>query len=350
MSRPELQIFKETLVVQALLVDRFVKNAEGGFIPGLVDTVKNYASNHIDPDNKVGSVLSLLVPGVLTVMGSPWLAMLYELADSVFHINLAGVFSSIKSGIGRLISGGKQTDSASVGGVLDSIFGGLEGATKTSSMTLREAQLFKMAMDTFVQAHPDFATSKPRIQVKLAAGFFGLVKYKAIRALYSVVKWIVLVILASAGFMVAGDAIHSVVGNVTGPAATKPTDPNAPAAAGTPTPTQSVELQVNPSYSEENYNSSMSSWTIPGSASNIGQLILSWVSDIYPQLAGYNVLVSSISGYNRIVREIQQANSGNTLGFISIPKQYKSRKQVVDTFIPEIQNKLNQMAASAAKQ
>lgn len=352
--RSELQIFEETLVIEALLSDRFVKVADGGIISGLVDTIKGYTENHIDENNKAASVMNLLVPGVLTMLGSPWLAMLYELADSVFHINLSGIFSSIATGIGSLISGGKQTNSSSVGSVIMSAFSSLMESgdqNKTSGMTLREAQLFKVALDNFVQSHPDFATSKPRMQIKLAVGFFGLVKSKAIRALFSAIKWIVLVILASAGFMVAGDTIHGLVGS-TKPSVSKPGAEVVPTVPGTvlTEPGPSVELQVNPNYSEENNNSSMSSWTIPGSVSSIGQMILSWTGEIYPQLAGYNVLVSSTSGYNKIVREIQQANSANKLGFISIPKQYKSRKQIVDTFVPEIQNKLNQMAASAPKQ
>ena len=46
---------------------------------------------------------------------------------------------------------------------------------------------------------------------------------------------------------------------------------------------------------------------------------------------------------------IKNHNEGNDLGFVSIPKEYKSRKQIVDTFVTEIQSKLNEMVAKDTK-
>lgn len=356
MLKPELQVFSDTLVIEALLHDKFIKQAEDGFVSGLVSGIKSYVGSHIDENNKVGSILELLVPGVLATF-SPWLAIIYTVADSLFGINLSSIFSSIKSGISSLISGGKQTDSGSVLNVVTGAFGSLMsliGLESKSSLTIAEAQLFKVALENFVSHHPDFATVKPRIQIKHAASLFGIVKGKAVKVLYNVIKWIVTVLLASAGFMVAGDAIHGLVGAVMpGKSETKPdgtpTESKPGTSPTTSTESESITLQVSPSYSSENFNNGISSWTIPGNTNGVDPTFVSWAVEIYPQLKGYENLIRSTNSFRQLVSNVKAYNDGNNLGFIGIPEQYKSRKQLVDTFVSEIQQKLTEMAAKANK-
>ena len=279
---PELQIFADTLIIEELFKDKFIKQAEGGFVPGLINSVENYVSGHIDPNNKTESVINLLAPGILFASGMPWwLIGVYEIADKLFEINFGTIFSSIKSGISSLISGGKQTDSGSVGSViktaLSPFWSDSSEANDKHAVTMRDAQLFKIALSSFVSKYPDFYNHKTAGSQSYAQ-LLGLTKNKTGNVLFAALTWIVVALLATAGFMVAGDVIHNLLGNKT----KTPTPSTTPSAIDS-----SFALNVNPEYSSENFNNGLSSWTLPGNVNSLDSTFVSWAVEIYPQLKGY---------------------------------------------------------------
>ena len=93
----------------------------------------------------------------------------------------------------------------------------------------------------------------------------------------------------------------------------------------------------------------MSSWLIPGNINSISEILASWVKEIYPQLKPYDNLIKSTPAFQEIIAEIKTENTGNKLGFISIPEKYHSRKEIIDTFVNEIQQKLVELDTAHKK-
>lgn len=366
--RSELQFFADTLIIETLLSDpRINKKAQASFVPSLVNKVKDYASSHIDSNNKVSSVLAILTPGILTVLGFPVLGFLVKLSEMVFHIDLSSIFSSIGTSVAELINDNKQTDSNSVINAVQSAIESNAGSEPTeeeankffnikSSFTLREAQLFKIALADFAAKNSYFDFDNPKFNMKFAAGVmgsllsaFGLSKFKLLKILASVISWIVRVVLWSAGFMVAGDAVHHMMGT-SNSVSTKENIIHPVSTVSVPANHESITLKVNPNYSSESFNNALSTWMLPGNVSSIMETIISWATEIYPELKGFENLLKSTSGFHNLNKIIQEYNEGSNLGFVVMPKQFTSRKQVVDTFVSEIQNDVQNKLSNVATQ
>ena len=82
----EISFYVDTMIVETLLTDsHLVKSAQaGGFISGLIGKVKDYFGAHFNSENKAGSVINMLAPGVISIglgaMGLPWLGAMLAFA------------------------------------------------------------------------------------------------------------------------------------------------------------------------------------------------------------------------------------------------------------------------------
>ena len=65
-------------------------------------------------------------------------------------------------------------------------------------------------------------------------------------------------------------------------------------------------------------------------------MLLAWAVDVYPQLHGYESQMANLSSFDKVAEDISRYGGSNNL---TMPKEYKSRKQVVDLFAHDI--KLN---------
>src|SRR5882724_5607663 len=92
----EIDFYVDTLIVSSILNNNNLhKYADAGMITSLIDKVKGYVSNHIDPTDKAGSLINILGPGAISAtfsaMGLSWLGMLIGLAMRVFNIDVKGI-------------------------------------------------------------------------------------------------------------------------------------------------------------------------------------------------------------------------------------------------------------------
>ena len=369
MANPDLQALVDTLVIETLLADpAMVKVAEeGGLASTIAGAVTGYVGSKIDSDNKVASVLAILTPGILSSLGLPVLGFLVWLAKVVFRIDLAGIFSSIGSEIGSLLSGAGKTTSAAVEGIVaKAVMGGAGGEpteadlvrvqglsepnggdANKAAFTLAEAKLFSYALNDFVKKNPNLDIANMPMTATAAGGLFGSKlagfitgKHKFLKLFIFVLGWIVKVVVASAGFMIAEDAINGVLGRKStvdkGEAGTAPAGKEDVSTVGLDSSSTQTKYKVSPSYPQEMLNNKYNRWIVQAPSANIGVSVTQWATDVYPALKGHEAEIEATRGYKEVVQRIKNFNKGVASGLTFIPRNFTSRKELVDTFIDEV--------------
>lgn len=344
-----LEFYQDTLVIQAAFGDALLmKQAEEGVTDSIISAVKGYIGNHMKPDDSVGSVINILAPGFVTVMlrslGLGWLSFVAGLAMEIFHVDVASIIQSALSSILPTLKSGAKVTAEEVKGAVEKAFGPEENKEPTKeevqqfeqkgvqAFTVREALLYKFAMTEAV------------IEYKLTknAGIFDLFgsgRKGTVSLLSKAVKWIFMIVLASAGLMVAGDVVNKIVGrpnafdgNVTQP---QPAQQQAPVTSVS----KQTKFKVSPSYDNKVLNSGSSTWveSVPANNANIIGMVLDWMNEVYDGTEQYENAASSSPGFRNVVQEIADYNSGNTHGKITyIPRMFPTKKHAVDVFIDDV--------------
>lgn len=347
----EISMYVDTMIVDAILSDdAFVKTAQGGsIITSLIDKVKQYFNNHIDPNDKAGSLINLLAPGViaaaLKTMGFGWFGTLAGIAMSIFHIDVNAALHSIWNKLKSPISSNKQLTSSQVDEMVnDSI---KEHSPETSeneikfasvSQQLREASLFKLAMVEYEKTGT----------IKEAQSLFGKSRYKTQSLLSKILGWIFKIAISSAGFMVAGDVVNKFLGrpnaldgtiqNGKPVAVTNKSAPTIPIHVATQT-----KFKLNPSYHIESNNSGASNWVenVHNDPDSIESMLIAFTKQVYQGLNGLEALIKSSPSFQFMKNKIAFYNhSSEGDPFVFIPKQFTSKKQVVDMFIDDVADRV----------
>lgn len=359
----QLEILIETIIVETLLSDPTLsKTAQSGLASSLIDKVKSYVSTKIDSNNKVESVIDLLTPGILFALGFPVLSFIAKLAQMIFHVDFGKIFGDIAATVRGLISSNKQTTSAQVDAAVSKAVNSSSGSEPTEDdvkrflksssyqkISLREAQLFKVALQDFIANNPDFNLNSPNFNIKTAQRFlpsllssFTGTKVRTVNILITIISWIVKTILATAGFMVAEDAINKVVGNPNSfdntyqKGKTPETSSNIPASLPA---SKQTTFKINPSYTEERLNLN-DRWIEPSPLSNLDDTIIQWTKYIYPDtqsLSDQDII--STNSFSKLTEVIKEYNNTNTSNITFMPRVFTSRKKVVDMFIDELASK-----------
>jgi len=350
LSNSEINFYAETMVVQALLSNNGLSKTAGlaEMASELISKITGYVGSKIEPDNKVGSVLNMLAPGVLSLglsaMGMPWIGLLFGAAWKIFNIDISGILSTIWTSIKGLIGGGQQTTSEAVDSAVSSaVQAHSKPATEeeaqaaaakasqlpaTQSQLLRDVRIVKLAMIEFERINMQSNNS-----LQSTAGLLDIFsgqKSTITSVLMKVLGWLFKVALASAGFMVVGDLINKYVLN-------KPsgTDAPAPAAPTGPTSTQ-TKFKLQPTYKDIKRSGN---WvmSIPNNSSSIGDMLVDLAKKVYQGLDGMENIIEATAGFQVIrntITSYNQASSGDAM--VYIPKNLTSEKQIVDWFIDDV--------------
>lgn len=348
-TQAQISFYVDVMLAETLLGDGLSKNAQvGGLVSGLVDKVKHYFSNNVDTDNPTHSILNMLAPGAIvslfSTMGLGWLGWLIGLAVRVFHIDVMAILGSIWEKLKSVLQNGRKTTSEEVHNIVtSSVQDHVQPATpeeaeqagqqadhqsqpaddmKSAAMMLRQAKLIRLAMEDF----------KQRTINKQAApgGWFSAFSGKKAATgniLGRVLSLFFRVALASAGLMVAGDAINAFIGK---PSALNDTIQHGhpvsePGGGGTtPTPAGSSEP-----------------WSV--SATNtpegISSMLIQFAKDVYPgMIDGQESRVQILPAFQAILENIAWYNHGSAGGpVVFMPKMFTSKKQLVDYFMHDFQ-------------
>jgi hypothetical protein len=345
-----ISIYVDQLIVETLLNDpTLLKTAQAqSMVASIVEKVKEYVGNHIDPNDKAGSVLDMLAPGLITttfsVMGLGKIGMLLGLAMSVFHIDAAGILRSIWEKLKGILGTGKQVSSQQVNGIVQSSVDQNSAPDQTLpdnqdvpapaladdgnvslAKQLRQAKLLKIAIDQYeasILSGTLYSTAATRGGVK--------------SILSQVLSFLFRAILAAAGLMVAGDVMNNFMGR---PNALDNTLKNNKPVDDTSTPFQQTSnFKVNPGFTNTPKNNG-DNWieNVPNNSSSIAQMLLSFAKEVYQGLDGKESQIAQLPAFQTLVEDIAWYNHTAEGGpIVFLPKLFTSKKQLADHFINDL--------------
>lgn len=348
----EINFYVDSLIVETILSNnKFIKQADSGsMIMSLIDKVKNYVGNNIDPNNKSESLINILGPGAISVafsaMGLGWLGMLMGLAMRVFNINVKEIISSIWNKLKTAIAGDKPVSSSQVDSfVQNSVQENYQPATKEEaeraakmmesksfSQLMRDAKFVKLSMiecenNSFIKE----------------AGFFSMFsdrKSKTANILTRVLSWIFKIALASAGLMVAGDVVNKFIG--------RPNALDDTVQKGKPIDQQSSipivvskqkKFPIKLNYIDEKKNIGEYNWMerIQNDPIYIENMLIKFTKDVYDGLNGKENFIKNSPVFDVVKDKITWYNhTSPDAPLVFIPKYFTSKKQIVDYFIDDV--------------
>lgn len=322
------------LQILGILDDSLVKNAQSGLISGVVDKIKTYVDHNVDPDDKTGSFINMLMPGLISttfgLLGLGKISLIMGFLARMFNFDLAGILRSIWSELKSEISGGKPTTSEKVNAIVQNAVPSA-ATPMTATQSLRMAKMVKMSFNQYQQTG---------LMIVLAA--------KPNPTLLSrILSFIFKVLLASASLMVAGDVANHLIGRPN--AIDNPIRGGQPVGEGTDTPTSTPEPQqtifpLNPAYQNATLNSDTTNWTeaVDNSESSIAQMLQGFAKDVYQGLDGYQSQIQSSPLFQNVVQTISWYNHQHPGSpIIFIPRIFTTKKQLVDAFISDVANKVS---------
>ena len=385
-----ISLQSDLIIAEILLSDKLIiKNAQqssSGFFGSIIDGVKSFFSSAIPGETTAEKVLNFIAPGAiyttLSAMGfGGKLTKILTLAMTVFHIDIPAIFSEIYSKIKSLISGDKKTTSDAVNSIVSAAVSSnmgqissqedstLEQKFKEEVAKLSTGKSYNTSKKNIIKnSYIDFDQLPSKISERkkirtakiirslldrndylfIKESGWGIANQKATGGILSqLLGFVFSSILASAGFLIAGDAINSMMGRssaLTGTlsngkpvAGTGKSDaPTAPVA----TAKKSVKnvKYLSPSYREENYNTSeMWILNVPVDRWSISNMLIGFANEVYSNLKDKTNEMMSSSYFNLLVQKIFNENSereGSQM--LIIPSGFHSKRDLVDFFIDDI--------------
>ena len=190
-----------------------------------------------------------------------------------------------------------------------------------------------------------------------SAGVISAIAGKNI--LTRVLSWLFMVLVASAGFMLAGDIINKyILGRSNafddnlhpGTSSSEQTSSNSGSGGEVSHPTHTstqTKFKIQPGYHEENKNiSAVWGEQISNDLSSIGDMLIIFAKQVYQGLdgldsiikmtPGFQVIRDRIFNYNETSRNEIKSVTGPTTSLVYIPRYFTSKKQIVDFFIDDV--------------
>lgn len=324
----QISLYQDLMVVETIVADAQL-NKTAGIISDMVSKVKDYVGSHVDPNDRLGSVMNILGPGAVSMafraMGMPWFGLLAGFAMSYFHINVSNIIHTIWEGLKGLLEGDKPVTSSQVDSVVHSAVqqhtGTDTGQARAFDQLMRDARMVKLAMIDYEKQTLSLTkeAARPRSILSTKAGTTSV--------LSSILSVLFKTVLYSAGLMVAADVAHRLLG---GPSKEETqTTTIAPH-------TRQTKFPVNPSLNDPVHSGS---WPISvnNDPSSIENMLINFAKEVYPGLSGKESLITASPTFQKILADIiwyNHASAGDKL--VIIPKEFKNKKDIVDYFIDEV--------------
>lgn len=403
----KISLYVDTLIVEAAISnDIIIKNAQGDFLSAFTDSALQYFKDHIDPKDTTNSVLKILTPGALFLafrsLGFNKIGWLLALASAIFRVNVPEMLSYVCEKIGSIISGGKKTSSSEVDSIVSTAVSASTPATEPEHVAsaleklrqgnfsplnyfsasaddglfsensveaqLRVARRIKLAIIHYesslskISNLESYATptgSKESFTSKVMDFInpFSKKKAETNSILVRVISYFCKLLLASAGFMVAGDIINSVIGRSNAldrslqegkpvPGSGKSDDPtkgqqipgSTRGQTGGASATTQNKFPIKPGYVEE----SLTDWTENYMCNkyNIESMVIDFANDVYSGLEDKESIIRSSPGFRAVIERILFHNRDNIgHNMIFIPDIYHSKKEIADSFINDVARK-----------
>jgi hypothetical protein len=340
----EVSLYVDLFLVETVLGDnKLYKKAS--VLGDVLNIIKGYFQAHIDKAHPVESVLKMLEPGLLWVtmqgIGLGKWGFLLGLLTDYLHIDILGMLKSVFEGVKDSVTSGQkmsseQVDSIAQNAAAQQAAGDESGADDykvyTSLELLDEARFIRLALIEY--EHQKMRLLKEGSDVNHLFGFANK-RAKGRSLLSIIIGFIFKMALASAGLMVAGDAIHAFMGEpsaLTGnyQEGQTPTTTNEPAAPAGPVSKQTK-------FPSKGDSPLPPTWPIVNNQSNIENMVIQFAKDVYQGLDGKEQDIRNTAGFKAVVQEIAWYNIHNPGTTVTmIPGGFGTKKHLVDYFIDDV--------------
>ena len=318
-------------------IDPIILKTAGFDLESIKSTVNDIFSSK-DSDKDKDSFLNSIAPGLFFTLlkrplGTP-VAGLVSLLMAIFKVDVEGIIESAWNSIKSIISSKGNISENEVKTIVDtSIKSNVQDASeqdfnsflkRKATISIKDAKIIKVA----IEEHQKYGFSK-------TAGFlekfnlFKSSKSKATSIFGSVLSTVLTTALASAGFIVAGSFVRDIL------------DIESDSSKSAPTKSSQKHFPINPNYVEEQKNTKKTYWAfeISPSKSEIENLLIEFANEVYLNLENKSNLIKSTQTFQNLVNLIRSHNITNVSGGITfIPKDYHSKRELVDVFIDQVVN------------
>jgi len=332
------RLCEDILIVDYLINDQIIKKADGFSVSSLINGVSSYVSSHIDKDNEVASIASLLVPGVILMMVPGPVGVLLGTFAAMFHINIANILKSVIDQLKPHIETKTITS-----GHIDSA---VQSATQENTKPLSTNDVANILKDSFDQSMQNARFGKMAMIIATSGWFSGknaaeLSKKQGVtqNIVSRVLSLILKVAFASAGMMIVGDAANALLGRPSAMTGTEKGGKPTNSVQSVPEPTsKQKKFPINSSYSQEKKNTD-ENWieNVENNKSSIEQMLISFAKDVYSGLSGKEETILSSPAFETVVERIVWFNhASENAPMVFIPTYFHSKKQIVDFFIDDV--------------
>lgn len=358
MIKDELQYLSDSKVIEILFSDSSVVKEAGLFedigFPSIAGAIKDFARGVADKDGSSGyvdTIINTLGTGILGRI-HPLLGLFSAIASSAFGFNISSIFGRFKRMLRQHFS---SSDSLSLGQA-DQLAREAVGLQVSASLDPALDSLESYGFEVLARPRrfrgrkidiPMIAEKGKPLLVKVF-GNLGALRGKTLAA--GILVWFLKTFLLGAGLVTAGvgakmlyDKGKEVV-----------TDESSPEAQEEKTydhePTQTVSRPATPKYTVKQTgstfkpsgagtkyfpNSGGSLWVVPLIGRSINNTLIEWALDIYPESAKVEHLFEKSDDFQRTVSLLKRNYNYRDPDNLVMPRQFHSRKQVVDSFIED---------------
>ena len=341
MRKSDLQFIRDTQEMEILCrnpMNRFAQEIDPDL--GVFDKIKSYVHSLIgdiyDPKEKAASAVSFLTPSILTMLGFPFIAIFYELAQA-FGFDWTHFFSSLRdklTGYVNELATGKQGDTSVVNDAVAS------AATEAMGDKINPEQLQQvveksgtyqslnnMLFMKKIAASPSWIS---KIVDMVGSPFGGRARKGILGFIIRFMSWIVVAVLIAAGFALLGGTASKLMG-------IKRDEPAKPGQATTVSDTSpSTPMQLNTGADSTlfttTFNDDSHTWMLNMNINDIKDNFIKWAQELYPQLNDKQAFESTPQ-FNNTIQMFRDRNKGSPeLEILAVPQPFRSIREIVDSF------------------
>lgn len=366
MVKDELQYLSDSKVIEILFSDASMVKEAGLFedigFPSIANAIKDFARGVANKDGSSGyvdTIINTLGSGILGRI-HPLLGLFSAIASSAFGFNLSSIFGRFKRMLRQHFS---SSGSLSLGEV-DQLARDAVGLQVSASLDPALDSLESYGFEASAQNRKRRFRRNPKIDIPMIGekgkpllikifGNLGALRGKALAA--GILVWFLKTFLLGAGLVTAGVGAKMLYDKSKEVVTEQPSSETqekshdhkqeqAETTVSKPTTTapkykvKQTGSTFKPSGAGTKYfpNSGGSLWVVPLIGRSINNTLIEWALDVYPESAKVEHLFERSDDFQRTVSLLKRNYNYRDPDNLVMPRQFHSRKQVVDSFIEDV--------------
>lgn len=349
MSRGDIGFYTDTLIVETILGDSFpMKTAqEGGMLSGVASSIKDYVAEHIDQNDKAGSIINILAPAAISTLfkffGFGKLGLLFGVVASAMHIDVARMVEPIWNEVKNTLSNGQKVNPSQIDNAVSQSIQQFTPSDQAPTddqlennlaQDLRVARMLRLSLEQY--EHQMMRLTKeenPKAIFSFAAGRTA----RTTSLIGRIIGWIFKIVLMAGGFMVAGDVANKLLGR---PNAIDKTYQSGQQPFGGPSAVPGpVTTQTKFKSTQSGTSPSPQPWgeSITNDPGSIENMLIEFAKQVYSGLDGHEEVIRSSPIFQAVKNQITWYNhTAAGAPIVYIPRMYPDKKAIVDHFIDEV--------------